>query len=321
MLPTPSTSHVPYARVYEPAEDSFLLLDTLSSASETAFLAARFPSPLPSQQPPDSESRSAAPLVLEVGPGSGVVLAFLTAHAQVLFSRRDILTLGIDINRFACAATSETIAKAVEEAEAEADAKADATAGEAGQRSGGSADGDGDSGGKPPQPPPLPLQQGPRPRAQPRRVAGYHLGTAQGDLATAVRPGTVDVLVFNPPYVPTPELPVPPVAHQTAAAATTTTTTTNTASSSFEEDSRLLALSYAGGRDGMEVTDRLIAVLPEVLSPRGVAYLLLCAQNKPEEVKSRIRGLPGGPWRAETVGTSGRQAGWEKLQVVRIWRE
>ncbi|KAL2182852.1 hypothetical protein L209DRAFT_768088 [Thermothelomyces heterothallicus CBS 203.75] len=277
MLPTPSTSHVPYARVYEPAEDSFLLLDTLSSASETAFLAARFPSssPPPSSSSPSSQtlsgsdSRSAAPLVLEVGPGSGVVLAFLTAHAQVLFSRRDILTLGIDVNRFACAATSETVAKAP---------------------------------------------------SSNRGVAGYHLGTAQGDLATAVRPGTVDVLVFNPPYVPTPELPpVQPEGnqqhhhhhhHQQAATAP-----------SDEEDSRLLALSYAGGRDGMEVTDRLIEALPEVLSPRGVAYLLLCAQNKPEEVKGRLRRLPGGPWRAETVGTSGRRAGWEKLQIVRIWRE
>jgi release factor glutamine methyltransferase len=52
-----------------------------------------------------------------------------------------------------------------------------------------------------------------------------------------------------------------------------------------------------------------------------VAYLLLCAQNKPEEVKDRIRGLEGGGrWRAETVGMSGKQAGWEKLQIVRIWR-
>ncbi|KAL2159306.1 hypothetical protein VTH06DRAFT_2741 [Thermothelomyces fergusii] len=310
MLPTPSTSHVPYARVYEPAEDSFLLLDTLSSASETAFLAARFPSsPSPpssspppsslspsSQQPPDPGPRSAAaPLVLEVGPGSGVVLAFLTAHAQVLFSRRDILTLGIDVNRFACAATSETVAKAVEEAEAEA------TAGEAGQQQQqqqqqqAGAPGDGEA------------RRRPRPR-----TAGYHLGTAQGDLATAVRPGAVDVLVFNPPYVPTPE--VPPVRPQSTAVLPPQ-------QQQQEEDSRLLALSYAGGRDGMEVTARLIGALPEVLSPRGVAYLLLCAQNRPEEVKAGIRRLSGGPWRAETVGTSGRQAGWEKLQVVRIWRE
>ncbi|KAL2199543.1 methyltransferase domain-containing protein [Corynascus similis CBS 632.67] len=275
MLPTPSTSHVPYARVYEPAEDSFLLLDTLSSATETAFLAARFPSPSVSPQSPSENSQTgvaatitATPLVLEVGPGSGVVLAFLTAHAEALFSRRDILTLGVDVNRFACAATSETVAKAVAEAE------------EVGN--------------------------------------GYHLGTAQGDLATAVRAGTVDVLVFNPPYVPTPELPpTAPIQQDEAQKGP------SSATAAYEEDSRLLALSYAGGKDGMEVTDRLIEALPEVLSNLGVAYLLLCAQNKPDEVKDRIRTRleGGGKWRAETVGTSGKQAGWEKLQIVRIWRE
>jgi release factor glutamine methyltransferase len=125
----------------------------------------------------------------------------------------------------------------------------------------------------------------------------------------------VDVLVFNPPYVPTPEL---PSMYQQGAEGGEGQASTAAA---YEEDSRLLALSYAGGRDGMEITDRLIEALPEVLSSRGVAYLLLCAQNKPEEVKDRIRGLEGGAWKAETVGTSGKQAGWEKLQIVRIWRE
>ena len=130
------------------------------------------------------------------------------------------------------------------------------------------------------------------------------------------------MLVFNPPYVPTDQGELPaglPKGLEQGGAATTATTT-------FEQDSALLALSYAGGRDGMEVTDRVIDALPEVLSDRGVAYILLCAGNKPEEVKSRIRdGLGGGDsvgkWKAETVGTSGRQAGWEKLQIVRIWRE
>jgi release factor glutamine methyltransferase len=70
----------------------------------------------------------------------------------------------------------------------------------------------------------------------------------------------------------------------------------------------------------METTDRLIEGLPQVLSRRGCAYILLCAQNKPEEVKQRIQGF-GPEWRTLTVGTSGKQAGWEKLQIVRIWRD
>lgn len=122
----------------------------------------------------------------------------------------------------------------------------------------------------------------------------------------------MDVLVFNPPYVPTPDLPAPPPVPLQELREKTT----------FEEDSHLLELTYAGGRDGMETTDRLIEALPGVLSERGVAYILLCAQNKPEEVKGRIRamGTTEGEWKAETVGTSGKQAGWEKLQIVRVWR-
>ncbi|KAK0730799.1 methyltransferase domain-containing protein [Lasiosphaeris hirsuta] len=254
MLPTPDTSHVPYSRVYEPAEDSFLLLDTLSSASETSFLTSHF-------SPTTANPRPAAPLVLEVGPGSGIVLAFLTAHALTLFGSRTLLTLGIDANRFACAATASTAHKASTEHAA---------------------------------------------------TAALFLDAVQGDLATALRGAAADVLVFNPPYVPTEELPalLPPAAAGESG---------DGVASGWDEDSRLLALSYAGGRDGMETTDRLVAALPAVLSARGVAYILLCAQNKPEEVKERVRGFGAG-WKAETVGSSGKQAGWERLQIVRVWR-
>ncbi|KAI0443637.1 methyltransferase domain-containing protein [Xylaria telfairii] len=249
MLPTPDTSHVAYERVYEPAEDSFLLLDILSSAPETAFLQSRFP-PTKNTSPASPE-----PLVIEIGPGSGVVIAFLTAHASTIFGTRDIVTGAVDMNAHACAATTETVRRAVSSNKATASTK--------------------------------------------------FLGAVQGDLVAPLRDRSVDVLVFNPPYVPTAELPsrggVP-----------------GEGEDSFEEDSYLLALSYAGGRDGMETTDRLLDGLPRVLSDRGCAYVLLCAQNKPEEVKERVR---RGGWRAETVGSSGKKAGWEKLQIIRIWRE
>ena len=248
MLPTPDTSHVPYSRVYEPAEDSFLLLDTLSSDSEKAFLQSRF--------------QHAPPLVVEVGPGSGVVIAFVTAHAEPLFGTAAVLTAGIDLNAHACGATNATARKAT---------------------------------------------------AEHKATAGLFLGAATGDLTSPWRGGAIDVLIFNPPYVPTPELPAPPPARDTG------TGINGGKGSSFEEDSYLLALSYAGGRDGMETTDRLLDALPDALSPRGCAYVLLCAQNRPDEVKRRIRAF-GPEWRAETVGSSGRQAGWEKLQIVRIWR-
>ncbi|KAI0974417.1 methyltransferase domain-containing protein [Xylaria arbuscula] len=264
MLPTPDTSHVAYERVYEPAEDSFLFLDTLSSALEISFLQARFQasssSPTSTTQPP--------PLVVEIGPGSGVVIAFVTAHAATLFGTRDILTGAVDMNAHACAATAETVRRAA--------------------------------------------------GSNPATTGVAFLGAMQGDLAAPLRDRSVDVLVFNPPYVPTAELPLREGEQQGRESGRKGAV----AESSFEEDSYLLALSYAGGKDGMETTDRLLDSLPRVLSDRGCAYVLLCAQNKPEEVKGRVRRFEGGGvWRAETVGSSGKKAGWEKLQIIRIWRD
>lgn len=253
MLPTPSTSHVCFDRVYEPAEDSYLLLDTLSSSSESAFLSERF------------SSSVAPPLVLEVGVGSGVVLAFVAANARSIFGRCDILTLGTDINSFACQAASQTVTTAIKEKEQLPD-------------------------------------------------RSLFLDVVNGDLASSIRPHSIDVFIFNPPYVPA-ELP------DFTRHADYNAVPEGKAKTSFEQDSYLLELSYAGGEDGMVVTNRMLEQIPDILSERrGVGYVLLCAQNKPEVVKQEIRDWGSG-WQAETVGKSGKKAGWEKLHIVRIWKE
>lgn len=241
MLPTPDTSHVSFDTIYEPAEDSFLLLDTLSSNSEVSWLHERF-----AQQ---------APLAIEVGTGSGVVIAFLTAHAEFILGR-PVVSLGIDININACNATQKTVEKAIQE----------------------------------------------------QSSRSIYLGSQNGDLCTFLRRRSVDILIFNPPYVPSEQLPSLPC-------------TDRKYRDKFEHDSHLLSLSYDGGVDGMETTSRLLAQLPEILSLTGVAYVLLCHQNRPEEVKKAIRELPSGTWSVETVGSSGKKAGWEKLQIIRVWRE
>jgi release factor glutamine methyltransferase len=263
MLPTPSTGHVPFERVYEPAEDSFLLLDTLSSQAEKAFLRGRFGLPL-EQDRSSGKTRTSvpSPVVAEVGTGSGVVLAFVNSHAQTIFGRSDILTIGVDVNVYACKATEETVRIAAQE------------------------------------------------QNQQQKSCGHYLGNLVGDLTAPLRSGIVDILIFNPPYVPTPELPRLPVTENASEISQ---------KSSFEDDSHLLSLSYAGGTDGMETTNRLLDILPETLSQNGIAYILLSAQNKPDLVKEQIRGW-GPDWLAETVGSSGMKAGWEKLQIVRIWR-
>ncbi len=251
MLPTPETDHVPFDRVYEPAEDSYLLLDTLSAPTCTSWLSSQFPPQTP------------CPLVVEIGTGSGVVLAFITAHAQHIFGRSDVLSLGVDINPHATHATQTTVSLACE-----------------GERSEG-------------------------------KAPGQYLGNSIGDLTTPLKDGSVDVLVFNPPYVPTDDLPTAPLPESS----------TLSRDERYALDSKLLALSYAGGKEGMEVTERLLAELPRVLSRRGCAYVLLCHQNRPEEIKERIRQWGAeGEWEVETVGASGKKAGWEKLCIVRIWR-
>ncbi|KAI9745202.1 MAG: S-adenosylmethionine-dependent methyltransferase [Claussenomyces sp. TS43310] len=261
MLPTPDTSHVAFERIYEPAEDSYLFLDTLSSNAETAFLTERFGS-----HGDCGKEGKPAPMVVEVGTGSGVILAFVSAHAHLIFGRADVVALGVDVNRHACHATQQTVETAAEE------------------------------------------------QAREGNSHGHYLGNVTADLTTSLRGNIVDVLIFNPPYVPTTELPsLPEVTDDME------DDEGRPKKSDWDVDCHLLALSYAGGADGMETASRLIDMLPRVLSCRGVAYILFCAQNNPNLIKERIKAWGPG-WDLQTVGTSGKTAGWEKLVIVRIAR-
>lgn len=242
MLPTPSTSHVNFSTIYEPAEDSFLLLDTLSSQIEISWIQNHF--------------KSYIPLILEIGPGSGVVIAFLTANSKCIFGN-NIISFSIDINFDATIATQQTVQKAIED----------------------------------------------------ENSKSLYLGSIRGDLCTMVKSKSIDVLVFNPPYVPSERIPE---------------MDENLKENKFERESRLLELSYAGGKDGMETTERLLNQIPEILSDHGIAYILLCKQNNPEKVKTNIQNWNSTndhKWYTKTVGTSGKRAGWEKLEIIRIWRE
>lgn len=87
MLPTPKLpfKREDYLSFYEPAEDSFLLLDGIEK--DLNILKACNPS-----------------LIMELGPGSGIGMSFLS----ILFPFSHCL--GIDINPRACAATLKTAA-------------------------------------------------------------------------------------------------------------------------------------------------------------------------------------------------------------------
>ena len=83
------------------------------------------------------------------------------------------------------------------------------------------------------------------------------------DLATPLLPEhqkKVDVIIFNPPYVPTPNEEVGTVD---------------------------IEASWAGGTDGRLVIDKALPQIASLLAkPNGVAYMITVDDNKPEEIAS-----------------------------------
>lgn len=213
MLPTPEVD-ADYEKVYEPAEDSFLLLDSLEQ--ELDYLQKRYKTPV----------------VVEIGTGSGIVTSFV--HKNILPNG---LFLTTDLNPHACRSSKATSKK---------------------------------NGG------------------------AKYLDSLQSDLTKCIRPNLIDVLIFNPPYVPAETVPDIP---------------------KNESDYEWLDLALLGGSDGMVVTDRLLDNFDKILSPKGIAYILFCARNKPKEVTEKM--LAKG-WESELI--INRKAGWEDLSVYRFFR-
>lgn len=92
----------------------------------------------------------------------------------------------------------------------------------------------------------------------------------QGNLVDAFKSKVVDLLVFNPPYVVTSdeELKSPDDFGEC--------TVTN------------LVHSWAGGVNGRRIIDIIISKLDEILSLKGVFYLLILRENKPEEIMEQL---------------------------------
>ncbi|XP_051283439.1 methyltransferase N6AMT1 [Dicentrarchus labrax] len=100
--------------------------------------------------------------------------------------------------------------------------------------------------------------------------------------------GKVDVLLFNPPYVVTP---------------------------SEEVGGSGIEAAWAGGKRGREVTDRFLPLVAQLLSSKGLFYLITIAENDPEEI-IRLLGQCG------LTGESclSTRAGNERLSVLRFHR-
>lgn len=219
MLPTPYVKY-DFDKVYEPSEDSFLLLDSLET--DQAYLNERF--------------AELFPVVCELGPGSGIVTTFMmqnelpAAHA---------LYLAVDINPWAIEATLDT--------------------------------------------------------AKRNNCDKKLIEPIQCSLTASLRNKQVDVLLFNPPYVPAEEIPDIPETR--------------------DDTDTWLDLALVGGKDGMKITQVVLDQLDDTLSPQGLAYILFCARNKPEEIVDQMKSY----WNIELIQR--RKAGWEVLSVYRFSRK
>ncbi|CAM6110537.1 unnamed protein product [Calypogeia fissa] len=101
--------------------------------------------------------------------------------------------------------------------------------------------------------------------------------------------GAIDVLVFNPPYVPTSE---------------------------DEVGMAGLISSWAGGHRGRTVIDRMLAIVDELLSSKGLFYLLTLTANNPGEI-CQIMQKKGFASRIIIQ----RSTEEESLHVLKFWRE
>ncbi|KAL6931406.1 related to eRF1 methyltransferase catalytic subunit MTQ2 [Hanseniaspora guilliermondii] len=213
MLETPILStDIDYNNVYDPAEDTFLLMDALESEHNKGQY--------------DLERST---LSLEIGSGSGMISSFIIKHK--IFGENNY-HLSSDINPLAIKETLKTIKLN---------------------------------------------------------------GVGRNDvllmsLLDSVRDGSIDYLVFNPPYVPSDDVPI------------------------LSDEDRL-SVALEGGKNGMEITNLLIEQLSMKLSTEGCAYILFCASNKPLEYKESISDM----YNMELIEK--RKCGWEVLSIYKITRK
>lgn len=101
------------------------------------------------------------------------------------------------------------------------------------------------------------------------------------DLLTSFKNNSIDLLVFNPPYVPTD-------CESHSNVPEWTKFYDDESEEVFQRNEKLLIKSWAGGIDGCEVINRVIFKLDEILAPNGIFYLLLIKDNKPEKIIEQL---------------------------------
>ncbi|KAL8129610.1 hypothetical protein V2J09_018765 [Rumex salicifolius] len=121
---------------------------------------------------------------------------------------------------------------------------------------------------------------------------GVHAEVVSTDIASGLEKrlaGLVDVIVVNPPYVPTPE---------------------------DEVGGSGIASSWAGGFNGRAVIDRILPVADNILSDRGWLYMVTLTANNPSQICKQMRGKG---YMAKIVLQ--RSTEEESLHVIKFWRD
>lgn len=196
--------------VYEPSEDSFLLIDSLES--DLPELNKLKPS-----------------ICLEIGSGSGVVINSLALACK---NKWPGFFIAVDINPSACRATKNT--------------------------------------------------------SFINNNNSNYLDVIQMDLVTALRMlNQFDVVIFNPPYVPT--------------------------ETSEIGDSNLITRAWAGGNNGREVMDQLFPSIPKLLAPGGLFY---CVTVKENDISDIIELFQGMKMQGQVI--SDRKIRGEHLHILRF---
>ena len=234
-------------KVYEPEADSFLFLDALDADKEHIQQLCTPTSPA---------DTSTATTVLEIGVGSGIVCTHCCFHC--IPQSASVACYGVDINRTALRATRATWEATRKDRIADFEKMVEAEEKEQEQQEQ-EKEKESENNTKNNKiiskkiPPPL--------------FRNSTLSLLHTSGLNAIRPGSIDILLFNPPYVPT------------------STEEMLLAQKTALDTSDELPAAWAGGIDGREICDAILPRVPSVLSyPYGVAYIVALQENDIEDM-------------------------------------
>ncbi|XP_041021983.1 methyltransferase N6AMT1-like [Juglans microcarpa x Juglans regia] len=121
---------------------------------------------------------------------------------------------------------------------------------------------------------------------------GVHSELITTDIASGLEKrlaGLVDVMIVNPPYVPTPE---------------------------DEVGREGIASAWAGGENGRSVIDKILPIADNLLSDKGWLYVVTLTANNPSEICLQMRQKG---YAARIVVQ--RSTEEESLHVIKFWRD